>query len=157
MIKFSYRRYKVLDGQLDRILVDKIIRRSLIKKYQNVILNIEVVNSETSKQLNNEYRGKNYPTNIISLEYPSTYEQFNMLTGDMILSHDVIVKESLEQNKSVLHHYIHMLVHGLLHLQGLDHIIDTEAEIMEQLEIDILATFNIANPYLNSYLDSEKD
>ncbi|MDD3266163.1 MAG: rRNA maturation RNase YbeY [Burkholderiales bacterium] len=149
MIKFSYRRYNILDGQLTRSLVDKIVRRSLCNKYQNVILNIEIVDIETSQALNLEYRGKDYPTNVISLEYPEMRDKFNMLSGDLILSHDVILKEALEQNKSIEHHYLHMLVHGLLHLQGYDHIDDKEANEMEQIEIDILKTFQINNPYTN--------
>lgn len=149
MIKFSYRKYDVLSGQLARAVIDKVIRRSLRNKYQNVILNIEIVDNETSQALNLEYRGKNYPTNIISLEYPEMREQFNMLSGDLILSHEVIVKEAVEQNKSIEHHYMHMLVHGILHLQGYDHIDDKEANEMEEMEINILETFQISNPYIN--------
>lgn len=149
MIKFSYRKHGNFNGQLTRAMIDKVIRRSLCNKYQNIILNIEVVDIDTSRALNLEYRGKDYPTNVISLEYPDMREKFNMLSGDLILSHDVILKEALEQNKTIEHHYIHMLVHGILHLQGYDHVDDDEANIMEQIEIDVLETFQINNPYIN--------
>ncbi len=71
-----------------------------------------------------------------------------MLTGELILCDEIILHEAREQKKSILDHYAHMLVHGMLHLQGLDHIVEADALYMEQLEIDILSQFAIKNPYV---------
>jgi probable rRNA maturation factor len=71
------------------------------------------------------------------------------LLGDIILSYDTCLKESLEQSKSFGHHTIHLIVHGILHLLGYDHETDEDADEMESLEIEILHNLGIPNPYLN--------
>ncbi|MEN9947141.1 MAG: rRNA maturation RNase YbeY [Pseudomonadota bacterium] len=147
MLKFSFIRDKVQDYQPKRALIDKLIRKSLQHKYAQVMLSISIVDSQTSQQLNLEYRQQNKPTNVISLEYAASREQFNFLSGELILCDDVIVKEANEQNKTIQAHYAHMIVHGLLHLQGYDHQDDQEAIQMENLERQILNNFAINNPY----------
>jgi probable rRNA maturation factor len=112
-----------------------------------VQLSVSIISLDDSQALNLLYREKNKPTNVISLEYPDNREQFNMLTGELFLCDEVIVNEATEQSKSIINHYMHMLVHGLLHLQGYDHILDDEAEIMEALEVQILKQFGIEDPY----------
>ncbi len=67
--------------------------------------------------------------------------------GDIIICNDVIKQEADEQNKTYEDHFAHMIVHGVLHLNGYDHEEEHEAEKMERLEVDILAKLNIRNPY----------
>ena len=124
------------------------LRQSLINKYKHIYINISIVNSITSQTLNNQYRQKNTPTNVISLEYADTRDEFAMLSGELILCDEVIVQEAMLQQKSIFEHYAHMIIHGLLHIQGLDHINTQEAEYMENLEVKILQKFDIKNPYI---------
>ncbi|MEC8081691.1 MAG: rRNA maturation RNase YbeY, partial [Pseudomonadota bacterium] len=70
------------------------------------------------------------------------------LLGDLVICHQVVEQEAIEQQKPLSHHWAHMVVHGILHLRGYDHIKDDEAEEMEALETEILATLSIPDPYL---------
>lgn len=148
MINFSLTRYKLTQSQPKRHSILKFVRRSLINNYQSVMLTIDIVDLKTSQDLNLQYRGIDKPTNVISLEYPQSRNEFNFLTGELILADDIIVSEAIEQGKSVESHYAHMIVHGVLHLQGYDHQTDNDAEIMECLEIQILHSLGFNNPYL---------
>ena len=111
---------------------------------------IRIVENGESQQLNLDYRGKDKPTNILSFpfETPECVEQEVEFWGDLIIAADVVIQEAFEQKKAVNDHWAHLVVHGCLHLLGYDHIDDDEAEEMEQLERDILATLTIADPYL---------
>lgn len=103
--------------------------------------------------LNHEYRQKDKATNVLSFpfEYPEglSFEQIGSHNlGDLIICPQVVIDEAQAQNKSYQDHFLHMCVHGTLHLLGYDHIEDKQAEIMETLEINILKQLNIHNPYL---------
>ena len=128
--------------------IDKWLRKSLQQRYATVVLSISLVNESMSQELNQEYRGINKSTNVISLEYASTRESFGLLSGELILCDEVIVREAEEQSKSILAHYAHMLVHGALHLQGFDHIEENDAQEMEAIEVRILHELGFENPYL---------
>lgn len=149
MINFSLSKKVRRSYQPKRIDISKWLHASLIHKYNSVYIDIAIVDSQTSKFLNNQYRQKDNPTNVISLEYNDTRDEFAILTGELYLCDEVIVNEALSQNKDILSHYAHMIVHGLLHLQGLDHIKLKEAHHMESLEINILKKFGIKNPYIS--------
>lgn len=151
MVNISLSRYLKQDHQPSRPEILKYIRRALTTRYQNVMITIDIVDKEQSQELNLAYRHLNKPTNVISLEYPDTRDAFNMLTGELILCDDIIVAEANQQGKSIAAHYAHMIIHGVLHLQGYDHLEDGEAEEMEQLEVQILHSLNFNNPYLEVY------
>lgn len=148
MINFSCTRHKTLPHQPKRHQVAKVIRHSLVHKYSNITLIIQIVDNQTSQEINLNYRNIDKPTNVISLEYADSREKFNFLTGELFLSDDVIIHEASLQNKTIEAHYVHMLVHGLLHLQGYDHQTDDDALEMEALEIKILQSLGFDNPYL---------
>lgn len=108
---------------------------------------LRFVDENESQTLNATYREKDKPTNVLS--FPSELPEFvpSDFLGDLVLCHAVIGEEAKQQNKSLEHHYIHLCIHGVLHLLGFDHIEDEEAEIMEQHEIQLLAQLSIDDPY----------
>ncbi|MFM2482214.1 rRNA maturation RNase YbeY [Celerinatantimonas sp. YJH-8] len=110
-------------------------------------LTVRLVEPEESQALNHQYREKNRPTNVLSFPFQSPPGIDLGLLGDLVICKSVVEKEALEQNKPLSHHWAHMVVHGCLHLLGYDHIEDDEAEEMEALEVKILSTLNIADPY----------
>ncbi|NSL53717.1 rRNA maturation RNase YbeY [Uliginosibacterium aquaticum] len=108
-------------------------------------LTVRFVDREEGRGLNAEYRGKDYATNVLSFPY----EQEPILTGDLVLCWPVVVEEAAAQDKPVEAHCAHLIVHGVLHLQGWEHEEDAEAEEMEQEERTILAELGYPDPYAN--------
>ncbi len=118
---------------------------------------ILLTDDQKMQELNKEFRNQNKPTNVLSfpdmiddlkkvLEFGSAASYIRL--GDLSFGYDVITKEAIEQDKSFDHHFIHLLVHGTLHLLGFDHETNEEdASIMEKTEIDILKYFDIESPY----------
>jgi len=118
-------------------------------EYEEPELTIRLVAEEESQQLNSEYRGKDKPTNVLSFPFEAPPEVPLELLGDLIICAQVVQNEAVEQGKTPDAHWAHMVVHGCLHLLGYDHIKDDEAEIMENLERQILATLGYQDPYLD--------
>lgn len=108
---------------------------------------IRVVSPEESQTLNSTYRGKDKPTNVLSFPFEVPEGIPLILLGDLVICAEVVATEAEEQNKALFDHWAHMVVHGCLHLIGFDHINDADAEEMENLERQILATLDIADPY----------
>ncbi|WP_206484218.1 rRNA maturation RNase YbeY [Thalassotalea sp. G2M2-11] len=108
---------------------------------------VRLVERDESQSLNLQYRGKDKPTNVLSFpfELPDGVELD--LLGDLIICADVVAQEAKEQDKPLMHHWAHMVIHGCLHLLGYDHISDEEAEEMEALEVQLLANLTIPDPY----------
>ncbi len=114
-------------------------------------LTIRLVSEQESQQLNLDYRQKDKPTNVLSFpfEVPEMIptDQLPNYLGDLVVCESVLVNEAKEQHKSYQDHYTHLIIHGVLHLLGFDHIEDAEANAMENLEVAILAELGIADPY----------
>lgn len=108
---------------------------------------IRIVDEAEMIQFNQQYRQKEGTTNILSFPFDVPDEVESSLLGDLLVCAPVIEKEALLQNKKLAHHWSHMIIHGVLHLLGYDHINDDEAQEMEALEIKMLSTIDIANPY----------
>ena len=106
-------------------------------------LTIRIVDEEEGRLLNAGYRGKDYATNVLT--FPLTEDPY--LMGDIVMCAPVVAKEAAEQGKSILAHYAHMTVHGVLHLHGYDHEIEAQAELMEAIEKMVLSKLGFANPY----------
>lgn len=148
MLNFSLTKIIRKKYQPNKTLVKDIIQASILKKYSQIYIDISIVSPKDSQNANLSYRNKNTPTNVIALEYADTRDNFLILNGEIILCDSIIVNEAHAQNKEVIHHYIHMIVHAMLHIQGLDHIIENERLKMEKLEIAILKKLSVKNPYL---------
>ncbi|CAM3186170.1 rRNA maturation RNase YbeY [Moritella viscosa] len=122
---------------------------AVVKRFQDSAeVTIRIVDNEESQQLNNDYRGKNKPTNVLSFpfEVPEGIELD--LLGDLIICKQVVEHEAQEQQKPLTAHWAHMVIHGTLHLLGYDHIIDEEAEEMEGLETEIMLELEFEDPYI---------
>ncbi|TVU58775.1 rRNA maturation RNase YbeY [Vibrio atlanticus] len=115
---------------------------------ENAELTVRIVDTKESHQLNHDYRGKDKPTNVLSFPFEAPPGMELDLLGDLIICRQVVEKEAEEQNKPLLAHWAHMVVHGSLHLLGYDHIEDDEAEEMESLETEIMQTMGFEDPYL---------
>jgi probable rRNA maturation factor len=106
-------------------------------------LSIVLSDDAQVQQLNRDYRGKDTPTNVLSFPMPPN----TGLMGDVILSFQTLVREASAQGKDFADHFVHLLIHGVLHLQGLDHQSDAQADDMEAREVRALARLSIDNPY----------
>ena len=104
---------------------------------------IRLVDADEGQTLNNEYRGKDYATNVLSFPYDTE----PVVMGDLVICPSVVAREAAEQNKPLAAHYAHLTVHGMLHLQGWDHDNDDDAEAMENEETEILAAMGYPDPY----------
>ena len=110
-------------------------------------LSIVICDEAQSQQLNNDYRGKNKPTNVLSFEFEAPPGIDIPLVGDLIICPAIVLAEAQEQEKSFHDHFAHMVIHGCLHLLGFDHIKSDDALEMESIEKKILFELNIADPY----------
>ena len=111
-------------------------------------LTVRIVDTKESHQLNHEYRGKDKPTNVLSFPFEAPPGFEIDLLGDLVICKQVVEKEAKEQNKPLLAHWAHMIVHGSLHLLGYDHIDDDDAEEMESLETEIMQDMGFEDPYI---------
>ncbi|MCY0966000.1 rRNA maturation RNase YbeY [Parathalassolituus penaei] len=111
-------------------------------------LTIRITDEAESQELNAEYRGKDYPTNVLSFPFEAPPEVPIPLLGDLVICAPVVFREATEQGKTAESHWAHMVIHGCLHLLGYDHINDDEAEEMEGIERQIMASLGFEDPYL---------
>ena len=114
-----------------------------------VEMTVRIVDEAESHALNLNYRGKDRPTNVLSFPFECPDEVELPLLGDLVICRQVVEREAQEQDKPVMAHWAHMVVHGSLHLLGYDHIDDDEAEEMESLETQIMTGLGFADPYLS--------
>lgn len=106
---------------------------------------VRIVGAAESRALNRRYRGKDRPTNVLSFPYGEPG-----VLGDLVVCAPVVNREAREQGKSPAAHWAHMVVHGVLHLRGFDHIRAPDAKVMETRERAILARLSFPDPYLLS-------
>ena len=106
-------------------------------------ITIRLVSKHESAELNNQYRKIDKPTNVLSFLIND-----KPLVGDLILCHPIIKDEAEEQNKDIISHYAHLIIHGYLHLIGYEHQSKDDAKKMEAKEIKILSRLGFPNPYI---------
>ncbi|WP_374255688.1 rRNA maturation RNase YbeY [Aquabacterium sp.] len=136
-LQFADKRHR---DQLPRHKVARWLKAALESDAE---LAVRIVDAEEGQALNRDYRQKDYATNVLTFDY--AHEPVVM--ADLILCAPVVEREAKEQNKDLVAHYAHMLVHGALHAQGWDHIEEDEAQAMEQREREIMAKLGFADPY----------
>jgi len=139
---------------LKRVYIKKVIETALryIDVDQDCEIGIACVDNDESHKLNLEYRQKDKPTNVLSFPSDIPEEVLPLLDawpmGDLVICIPVVLQEAIDQSKTPIEHFTHMLVHGVLHLMGYDHeTSEADAEEMEALEIKILAKLGFDNPY----------
>ena len=120
-----------------------------------VEVSVKLTDDEEVRTLNRDYRDKDAPTNVLSfpqvqpdlIEALANTDDGEVLLGDIVLAQGVCAREAAEKNMEMADHASHLIVHGTLHLLGYDHMMDHEAEAMEAMEVEALASLNIADPY----------
>lgn len=117
-------------------------------------LTVRIVGTDEIRQLNHRYRHQDKPTNVLSFPFDAPAGLELPLLGDVVICADVVRREALEQGKPVEAHWAHMVVHGVLHLLGYDHVNECDAERMEALEVEILRHLGIADPYAGQVVSS---
>ena len=126
---------------------------AVLPQFQDVAeVTVRLVDEAESHELNLTYRGKDKPTNVLSFPFEAPPEIELPLLGDLIICRQVVEQEAIEQEKALLAHWAHMVVHGSLHLLGYDHIVDDEAEELQSIETEIMQSLGYPDPYI-----SEKD
>lgn len=125
----------------------KWVAAALAGRVREAALSIRIVDEDEGRDLNRQYRGRDYPTNVLSFpaELPEGVQL--PLLGDLAICAPVVAREAHEQGKPLASHYAHLTVHGVLHLLGWDHEDPAGAEAMERLEREILAGLGITDPY----------
>jgi len=130
-----------------------------------ISLVIRIVNEKEGIDLNCTYRNKNAATNVLSFPYevpdyavdiPELQDEYlQQHLGDLVLCEKIVIAEAKAQNKTLEQHWAHLIIHGVLHLQGYDHINDDDATKMESLEIEILESLGFSNPYGENLTENE--
>ena len=109
---------------------------------------IRVVDASESRELNRTWRNKDRPTNVLSFPADIELPEANRrILGDIVVCAPVVREEARQQGKTMNAHFAHMVVHGMLHLYGYDHELASDADVMEQLEREILGRFSVGDPY----------
>ena len=126
-------------GLPTRPQVRKWVKAALISDAE---ITVRFVDEAEGRSLNHDYRAKDYATNVLSFIYSSTPVQ-----GDLVICAAVVAREAQDQCKAIDAHYAHLVVHGVLHLQGYDHEIEAEAEAMEACETEIVIKLGYPAPY----------
>ena len=136
-LQFADARHRAL---LPRHRVRRWLRAALGRPAE---LTVRIVGDDEGQALNRAFRGKDYATNVLTFDY----EQTPLVMADLVLAAGVVEREAAELGIQVVDHYAHLLVHGALHAQGLDHEDDAQAAVMEARESQILLGLGLADPY----------
>ena len=144
-LTFSLQFGKLPDAELHRAAlprhkVARWMRHALASEAE---ITVRIVDATEGQALNREYRKKDYATNVLTFDY--TLEP--VITADLVLCAPVVAQEAQDQGKTLQAHYAHLIVHGALHAQGWDHVLDEDAQVMELREAEIMARLGFENPY----------
>ncbi len=123
-----------------------------LRRHQGVEVSVLLAGDAALRRLNNDYRDKDQPTNVLSFpamtaDDPPAPPGMPLLLGDIAVSYDTTLGEADDQGKTLEDHLCHLVVHGMLHLLGVDNESEEQAAEMERLEIVVLAELGIADPY----------
>jgi probable rRNA maturation factor len=126
------------------------LQQALAGRAEQAELSVRIVDEAEITALNHRYRGKEYPTNVLSFPYEAMPGVESSLLGDIVVCAPVVAREAIEQGKAAEAHWAHMVIHGVLHLLGHDHHEAAQAERMERLEVQLLARLGFPDPYRSS-------
>lgn len=126
----------------------RIVQAAWGQEYEPAEVSVVLCNDEFIRKLNREYRGKNKATNVLSFEgghEPADGQPW--IAGDIVIAYQTVLLEAKEQNKSFSSHFAHLIIHGVLHLLGEDHLTEKQAKRMESQEIELMKQLGYRNPY----------
>ena len=128
-------------------LISKCINRALDEEYQNAEISLRIVDEQEIQELNHKWRNKNCATNVLSFPIDKPIEHAPNLLGDIVICAPVVLREAEQQKKDIDEHWAHLIIHGILHLQGYEHGSEQAAQLMEAKEIRILECIGYTKPY----------
>lgn len=137
----------VLGGLPSKKQIERWVSSVLGHRHDRGELAVRIVDTDEIKELNLKYRGKCQPTNVLSFPFEAPPGIHTKILGDVVICAPIVRKEARDQEISETAHWAHMVVHGVLHLQGYDHENDADAEKMESLESQIMHVLGFADPY----------
>ncbi|MEM7099204.1 MAG: rRNA maturation RNase YbeY [Pseudomonadota bacterium] len=138
--------------------VEALAASPLLQQHHHALagdLCIRLCDAEESRQLNAQYRAKDYPTNVLSFPGDQSIPEIELL-GDLLICLPVVRSEASEQGKSFEHHLHHLVIHGVLHLLEYDHEDDNSANTMESIETRLLSQAGVADPYQITQAELDK-
>lgn len=136
-------------GAPDDLTVQAWVETTLGDQHAPAELLIRIVGEQESRRLNRQYRGKDRPTNVLSFPMELPPGVPNKLLGDLVICAPVVQREAMVQGKQLHAHWAHIVVHGVLHLLGYDHLGEAQAQIMEHRETCLLMQMGFADPYVD--------
>jgi probable rRNA maturation factor len=135
------------DNLPENELIVKWAEQALDEQHKDAEITLRVVDINEGLALNKEWRGRDSATNVLSFPVGEPVEHAPNLLGDIVVCAPIVEQEAKEQGKAIDAHWAHLVIHGILHLQGYDHESDEEANVMESKEIKILKEIGYTNPY----------
>tara|TARA_B110000046_G_C12923740_1_gene368331 strand:+ start:602 stop:1057 length:456 start_codon:yes stop_codon:yes gene_type:complete len=136
-----------MDSLPAKKMLTKWVEKALQKQYQDAEITLRIVDEVEGLSLNKRWRKKESATNVLSFPVGEILEQAPNFLGDIVICAPIVEREANEQGKTFDAHWAHLIIHGVLHLQGYDHKSDEKANIMESKEISILEKIGYTNPY----------
>ena len=136
-----------IDSVPSEELIIKWANLALDNKHKDAEICLRIVDLDEGQYLNKEWRNKESATNVLSFPVGETIEHAPNLLGDIVICAPIVEEEAHQQNKETDAHWAHLVIHGILHLQGYDHVAEKDAAKMEKKEIQILQEIGYSNPY----------
>jgi probable rRNA maturation factor len=146
-LKMDIQNVSKCDTLPENKLIIEWAEQALDKQHKESEITLRVVDIDEGLELNKEWRKKDSATNVLSFPVGEVIEQAPNLLGDIVICAPIVELEAKDQGKSSEAHWAHLIIHGILHLQGYDHESDEEASVMETKEIHILNKIGYTNPY----------
>jgi probable rRNA maturation factor len=127
--------------------IERWVSAAIDNQRDSTELSIRIVDTEEGQSLNEQFRGSTGATNVLSFPFENESPEPLPLIGDIVICAPIVLKEASEQNKTLHAHWAHMIIHGVLHLLGYDHQNETDANLMESLETEIMQGLGFPPPY----------